>query len=155
MSSTPASTPPPPPSTAAKSSHATRYLFLFLIGLVIGIVATVMAIRAIDARKDHFHGSVMHVQQWHLAQLKTNVERNRCGATDTLPHLQALRTMSNDLEPAFPDLRDDQRFAQHASQMRGTLDGALATPPLNCPGVTTIVSRIGEACKACHQDFRN
>ncbi len=140
---------------APKSSNATRYLFLFLIGLVAGIVATVMAVRAIDARKDHFHGAVMHVQQWHLGQLKSNVEQNRCGATDTLPHLQALRTMANDIEPAFPDLREDQRFMQHTSQMRAALDGALATPPLNCQGVGTTVGKIGEACKACHQDFRN
>ncbi len=140
---------------APKSSNASRYLFLFLIGLVIGIVATVMAMRAINARKDHFHDSVMHVQQWHLGQLKANVEQNRCGATDTLPHLQALRTMANDIEPAFPDLRDDQRFVKHASQMRASLDDALSTPPLNCPGLGTTAGKIGEACKACHQDFRN
>lgn len=140
---------------APKSSNASRYLFLFLIGLVIGIVATVMALRAINARKDHFHEAVMHVQQWHVKQLKANVEQNRCGATDTLPHLQALRTLANDIEPAFPDLRDDQRFAQHASQMRAALDGALAAPPMNCPGVNAVVGKVGEACKACHQDFRN
>lgn len=140
---------------APKPSHASRYLFLFLLGLVIGIVATVMAIRAIEARKDHFHEGVMHVQQWHLGQLKANFEQNRCSATDTLPHLQALRTMANDLEPAFPDLRDDQRFVQHASQLRAALDAALATPPLNCPGVSASTGKINEACKACHQDFRN
>lgn len=140
---------------APKSSNASRYLFLFLIGLAIGVVATVMALRAIDARKDPFHESVMHVQQWHVKQLRANVEQNRCGATDTLPHLQTLRWLANDVEPAFPDLRDDPRFVQHASQLRAALDGALATPPLNCPGVAAIAGKVNEACKACHQDFRN
>lgn len=140
---------------APKSSNASRYLFLFLIGLVIGAVATVMALRAINARKDHFHEAVMHVQQWHVKQLKANVQQNRCGATDTLPHLQALRMLANDVEPAFPELRDDQRFVQHASQLRAALDSALATPPMNCPGVTAIAGKVNEACKACHQDFRN
>lgn len=149
MSTTPA------PNAPKKPSAAGRYLFLFLLGLVIGVVATVMALRAIDARKDHFHESVMHVQQWHLNQLKTSVEQNRCGATDTLPHLQALRTLANDLEPAFPDLRDDERFVRHASGMRAALDGALAAPPMNCPGVTAAADKAGQACKACHQDFRN
>jgi hypothetical protein len=41
---------------------------------------------------------------------EANTDQNRCAATDTLPHLQALRTMANDIEPAFPDLRDDARF---------------------------------------------
>lgn len=133
---------------------AARYFFLFLVGLVAGIVGTVMAMRAIDARKDHFHDSVMHVQQWHLGQLKANMEGNRCAATDTLPHLQAIRTMANDLEAAFPDLADDQRFKDHASNLRGALDTALTSPPLNCAGVGGTMGKVGEACKACHQDFR-
>lgn len=131
-----------------------RYFFLFLVGLVAGVIGTVMAMRAWDARRDHFHDSVMHVQQWHFGQLKANVEQNRCAATDTLPHLQALRTMANDIEPAFPDLRDDERFTKASSQLRAALDDTLASPPLNCAGVGTAMGRIGEACKACHQDFR-
>ena len=137
-----------------RSSNATKYLFLFLIGLVLGVIATVMAMRAIQARKDHFPDSVMHVQQWHLGQLKSKVEQNRCAATDILPNLRTLRALADDLEPAFPDLRDDKRFAEHASRMRARLDAALASPPLNCAGVGTTASDIGEACKACHQDFR-
>jgi hypothetical protein len=147
----------PQPNTAAGNkpgNNASKYLFLFLIGLVLGVIATVMALRAIDARKDHFHGSVMHVQQYHLDRLVANVEQNRCSATDTLPHLQTLRAMSNDLEPAFPDLRDDERFVQHASKLRAALDASLSNPPLNCPGVAKISKDVGGACKACHQDFR-
>lgn len=136
------------------AAPAARYFFLFLVGLVAGIVGTVMAMRAIDARKDHFHDSIMHVQQWHLGQLKTNMEGNRCAATDTLPHLQAIRTMANDLEVAFPDLADDQRFKDHSSNLRGALDTALTSPPLNCAGVGATLGKVGEACKACHQDFR-
>jgi hypothetical protein len=137
------------------AGNAPRYLFLFLIGLVVGIMGTVMAMRAIDARQDHFPDSVMHVQHWHMGQLKASTEQNRCAATDTLPHLQALRTMANDIEPAFADLRDDARFSKHASDLRATLDAALASPPLNCAGVGTTLASIGEDCKACHQDFRN
>ena len=142
-------------TAATHKGNGSKYLFLFLLGLVIGIVATVMAVRAIDARKDHFPDSVMQVQQWHLGQLKSNVERNRCGPTDTLPHLQALRTMANDIEPAFADLRDDKRFVEHASKLRASLDAALSSPPLNCAGVGTAAENLGETCKACHQDFRN
>ncbi len=134
---------------------ASRYFFLFLIGLVAGVIGTVMAMRALDARKDHFPDSLMHVQQWHLNQLHANVEQNKCGAIDTLPHLQALRTSSNSLEQAFPDLVDDERFARQASALRAALDGTLSAPPLNCPGLGAAAASIGEACKACHQDFHN
>lgn len=148
------STPDPMPTTPAKSGQGSRYLFLFLVGLVLGVVTAVMALRALNARKDHFPEAVMHVQQWHMGQLKGNVDQNRCGPTDTLPHVQSLRTMANDLEPAFPDLRDDARFGDAASRMRATLDSALASPPLNCAGVQTLLKDVGGGCKACHQDFR-
>ena len=115
------------------ASNASRYLFLFLIGLAVGILGTVMAMRAIDARQDHFPGSVMDVQAWHMGQLKAATQQNRCAATDTLPHLQALRTMANDIEPAFGDLRDDARFSKHASDLRATLDSALASPHSTAP----------------------
>jgi len=38
--------------------------------------------------------------------------------------------------------------------LRAVLDSTLAAPPLNCAGVTAATGKIGEACKACHQDFR-
>ena len=137
------------------ASNGSRYLFLFVLGLAVGAVGTVMAMRAIQARSDHFPDSVMEVMAWHVGQLKTSTQQNRCAATDTLPHLQTLRAMANDIEPAFGDLRDDQRFSQHASDLRASLDAALANPPLNCAGVGTTLGRIGDNCKACHQDFRN
>lgn len=143
-----------PAPTSAPRSHKSRYLFLFLLGLVIGVVATVMAIRALDARKERFHESVMYVQQWHLGQLRNNIQTNRCAATDTVPHLRTLRAMADDLEPAFPDLRDDQRYVQHASRMRAATDRALSSPPMSCQGLGETVRSLDDACKACHQDFQ-
>lgn len=139
------------------SSAAGRYLFLFLLGLVIGIVAVVMILRAVDARKtwqDRYPHAAMQLMQAHMAQLGASTAANRCAATDTLPHLQALRTIANDIEPAFVELRDDPRFVAHAGKLRATLDGALAAPPMNCAGVGTTAKQVGEACKACHQDYR-
>lgn len=144
-------------SQPARPSSASRYLFLFLLGLVIGIIGVVMVLRAIEGRKtwqDHFPDAAMHVMDAHAAQLKSAVGANRCGATDVLPHLQTLRYMANDLEPALPGLADDARFIEHASRLRATLDDTLATPPLNCAGAEAAIKQIGEGCKACHQDFR-
>lgn len=135
-------------------STGARYFFLFLVGLVVGVITTVMGMRAWNARQDPFPDALMHVQQHHLGALKTNLEANRCNATDTLPHLAALRMTSDDIETAFPDLRDDARFAKAAGQLRATLDAARANPPMNCQGVGTAMQDIGNACKACHQDFR-
>ena len=137
-----------------RPSNFGRYLFLLILGLVLGAIATVMAMRALNERKDHFPDALMHVQQWHMGQLKADMEQNRCNATDILPHLQALRVTSNDLDAAFPDLRDDQRFTAASSAMRAAMDKAVANPPLTCEGVGAAMKDIGETCKGCHQDFR-
>lgn len=145
---------PQPTRHDPKHGNGARYLALLLLGLVIGAVCTVMAMRAIQARSDPFPHSVMHVQGWHLGKLQAAVEQNRCAGTDSLPHLQALRVMANDVDPAFPGLRDDQRFIDASSQLRGALDTALAAPPGNCAALGETANAIGQACKACHQDFR-
>ena len=144
----------PPEQARSKSSAFGRYFFVFLLGLAIGAIGLMTALNAWNARKDHFHESVMHVQEWHLKQLGTKALENRCNATDVIPHLKALRTTADDLESAFPDLSDDERFVKHASGMRAALDAALSAPPINCEGVSAVAAKIGESCKGCHQDFR-
>lgn len=138
----------------AKPSQASRYLFLFLIGLVIGAVATVMAMRALQARQDPFPDSVMHVMQKHAGLLGDKVAQNRCAATDTVPHVRALRIMANDLELALPGLAEDQRFVTHASDFRAKLDAALTTPPTECTAAKALAEQVKQSCKGCHQDFR-
>lgn len=137
------------------AGNAPRYFFLFLIGLVVGVIGTVMLMRTWDARRDHFPESLMYVQQWHIDRLRDSVTQNKCSATDVIPHLQALRKTADHIETAFPGSADDERFAKYASGLRAELDTSLATPPLNCPGLSNAADNIGEACKACHQDFRN
>ena len=137
-----------------KPSNAGRYLFMLILGLVLGVIATVMAMRALEQRKDPFPDALMHVQQWHMGQLKTDMEQNRCAATDVLPHLQALRTTANDLDAAFPELADDQRFQAASAAMRAATDKAVSNPPLSCEGIGATMKSLGEGCKGCHQDFK-
>lgn len=143
------------PDSTARPSAFGRYFFIFLFGLVLGGVGMVMLLNALNARKDHFPDSVMEVMKWHSGKLEQTAKENRCAATDTLPHLKALGTMANDLERAFPDDAEDKRFVEHASAFRATIDGGLSNPPLTCDGVNALTAKIGEGCKACHQDFRN
>jgi len=139
---------------ARRSSSAYRYLFMALLGLLVGIVATVMLMRALQARRDPFPDSLMHVMAKQTDLLQQSKQQNRCTVADALPRLQTLRALSNDLELAMPSLRDDARFATHARDMRARLDQALAAPPADCATLATVTQRVGEGCKACHQDFR-
>lgn len=140
-----------------RPSNFGRYVFLLLLGLLLGAMAVVMLMRTWDGRKtsqDRFPEALMNVQLWHVDQLKADMAQNRCNATDVLPHLQALRITANDLEAAFPDLRDDQRFTTASTAMRAAMDKIVSSPPLTCEGVDAAIKQIGETCKGCHQDFR-
>lgn len=150
---------PPPVTTPPHSepSTAARYLVVFVVGLVVGIVLIVVLLRALEGRKtwqDRYPAALMQLYMAQSAQLSADLEANRCAATDTLARLQTLRALSNDLEPAFADLRDHAGFASHASRMRGTLDAALALPPNDCAGLRRTIDAIGETCSGCHQDMR-
>lgn len=148
----------PADATAPRKSSASRYFFLFLLGLVMGAIAVVMLMRTWEGRKtpeDRWHDAAMNILAVHSGRLDANIKANRCAATDLIPSLQSMRAIANDLEPAFPGLADDQRFKDHASDFRRVLDASLANPPLNCAGAGTALQDIGKACKACHQDFRN
>ncbi len=144
----------PSEATPRKSSNAGRYFFMLLLGLVLGIIGTVMAIRSWQAKQDHFPDSVMTVQSWHMGQLKKNVEQNRCTANETLPHLQTLRRMADDIEPAFGEDAKDERFAKHAANFRAALDTAQSNPPLSCESLKATMGEVGSQCKACHDDFK-
>lgn len=133
---------------------AARYLIVLILGLLIGVVATVMLMRALQARQDPFPGSLMHVLSKQAQLLGESQKQNRCTVNDSTPRLQTLRALSNDLDLAFPSLRDDQRFQQHASTFRATLNDALANVPGDCAGLAKVTEQLGSNCKACHQDFR-
>lgn len=153
------SAPAPPPGPSARpSSAAAGYLVVFVIGLVVGIVLIVVSLRALEARKtwqDRYPAALMQLYQAQIAQLSGRLEAAQCVSAGTAAHLQTMRSLSNDLEQAFPDLRDHRGFAAHAGGMRQTLDGTLASPPADCDGLRDALDRIGDSCRACHQDLRS
>ncbi len=138
----------PPPA------NGSRFLALFLLGLVVGAFAAAYLMRMWLGGPDTYPRAMMQVMGAQSGLLKTSVAQNRCSASDTIPALQTMRALSNQIEPAFPDLRDDRRFIEHASAMRAKLDAALSAPPQGCAGVVAAQADIGEACDACHRDFR-
>ncbi|MBN5035390.1 cytochrome c [Stenotrophomonas maltophilia] len=141
-------------SPPRRLSSAHRYLFVLCLGLLIGLIATVMVGRALQARRDPFPGSLMQVMQRQSQLLQQAQLQNRCSLADSVPRLQVLRLLSNDLDQAFPGLKHSAQFQQHASQLRGNLNTALASPPGDCRALAQLVETLQAECRACHQDFR-
>lgn len=140
--------------TPRPASNASRYLFVLIAGLLVGIVATVMVVRAIQQRQDPFPDSLMQVMAKQSQLLGQSQKQARCTAEEVVPRLQTMRYLTNDLDHAFPGLRDDSRFQGHAGKLRSTLNEALSNPPADCNALAELTQNIGSDCKACHQDFR-
>ncbi len=131
-----------------------RYALLIVLGLAIGIIGTVMAMNALNSGP-HLAEGLMGLQQFHMKALQTNIDQNHCAVTDNLPHLQALRSLSNDIEPVFLPIEKEQDFRQKSSNLRASLDTLLAVPPADCAAVAAAKTKIGHECKACHDEFKN
>lgn len=131
-----------------------RSLVLFLVGLAVGAIAAVLVVNAIN-RGPHYDIAVMTVMAQHMKAMDHNIKANRCATTDIGPHLQTLRLVANDIEPAFGDMKDDAQFGRYASQFRAAADGALQAAPASCAAAGAILSKLDKACDACHRDYRN
>ncbi|UNK41127.1 hypothetical protein MNO14_09025 [Luteimonas sp. S4-F44] len=151
------SMPEPPPVACTAPSAAARYAVVFVLGLVVGVFALVVVLRALESRRDwqdHYPSALMRLYQAHMAGLEAAVDTGRCPQAGSAAHLRALRLLSDDLEPAFPDLRDHRGFSAHADAARRALDAALATPPTDCAQLRVAVDAVGETCGGCHRDLR-
>lgn len=130
-----------------------RYALLIVLGLVMGIAGTVMAMSARN-QGPHLPQSLMHMQAFHMQALDANIKQNHCTVTDNLPHLQTLRALSNDVEPVFLPIEKEQDFRQKASNLRASIDTLIAAPPADCAALGAAMTRIGHECKACHDEFK-
>ncbi len=131
-----------------------RSLVLFLVGLAVGAITTVLIVNAIN-RGPHYDKAVMTMMGAHMQVMDRNIKQNRCAATDLTPHLQVLRLVANDIEPAFPDMQDQAQFGRYATALRAAADGALQAPPASCAAAAATLSKLDKACDACHRDYRN
>ena len=131
-----------------------RSLILALICLLTGAALALIGMNALRQGTAYPNG-VMAVMGAQMKALDGSIKQNRCAATDFLPRLQTMRYLGNDLEPAFLPTQDDQRFTDHASNLRSALDAALATPPSDCLSAGLMLNKVGKTCKGCHQDFKS
>ncbi|WP_428942468.1 hypothetical protein [Xanthomonas oryzae] len=134
-------------------SRAARYAFMLVLGVLIGLVATVMVANALQARRDPVPDSLMQVMAYQLRALRPDTGA-ACTPGQQQRRLQSLRLLADEAEPAFPEIGEDRRFGEHAQALRAALDQAQGVPLADCKALGRLHRRISDACEACHRDFR-
>jgi len=131
-----------------------RSVVMLVVGLLAGAFGGSMALRALTAGNEYPHG-VMALLRVHHGGLRQALATGTCDAAGAAAHLATLRQVALDIEPAFvPTGSDDAAFSAHARSLRERIAEAEAALGRGCPALTQATKAIGEACKACHRDFR-
>lgn len=131
-----------------------RSILLLLVGITLGAACTAYLMNALNRRSAYSDG-VMTVMGHQMKSLGQNLKQNRCSPSDLTPHLQTLRLVANDIEPAFDSMKDDAQFGRYASSLRAAADTALAAPLTTCAVASTAIGKVDQACDSCHRDYRN
>ncbi|CAD0342624.1 hypothetical protein [Xanthomonas hortorum] len=140
-------------ATPPHQSRASRYAFMLILGLLIGLVCSVMVARALQARRNPVPDSLMQVMAYQLRSLQPGAGEV-CNPTQQQARLQSLRLLADELEPAFADIGEDRRFGEHAQALRAALDQAQRAPLHDCAAIAAIKTPLSDTCDACHRDFR-
>ena len=130
-----------------------RLIVLFLIGLAVGALGTLVAISALNRQTAWSHATMAVIGQ-QMKAMDQAVKANRCTSGDFAPRLQTLRLVANDIEAAFADEVDDPQFNRYAADLRAAADAALAAPPGTCKAANAALNSLGKACDSCHREFR-
>jgi cytochrome c556 len=128
-----------------------RYALLMLLGLVIGVLGTVFAMKALSQRNP-MPKAVMTVMGHHMGTLGQALKTRQCDAAQINDHLLRLQSTAADVGDAFPGAEQD--FINHAGRLRSALQGAVQTHPTDCAALAQAIKPVDDACDSCHQQYR-
>jgi cytochrome c556 len=129
-----------------------RYLLCLLIGLLAGAVLASTAASALQ-RRNAVPRALMTLMQHDLAAARGATHSAGC-TVDELPETRAsLQYLAGELERTVlaPGARD-RVFVQYADDLRATI--SRWDPEGACTAQAQALVDVGNACKACHRDYR-
>lgn len=129
-----------------------RYVLCLLVGLLAGALLASTAASALQ-RRNAVPRALMTLMQHDLADARDATRGAAC-VVDNLPAARtSLQNLAADLERTVlaPGERD-RVFVQYAVDLRTTL--ARWDPMAACAAQAQALLDVGNACKACHRDYR-
>lgn len=129
-----------------------RYLVCLLLGLLFGALLAMSASSALQ-RRNAWPRAMMIVMQHELASAREATRQGRCSDASLVSSRARLALLADDLERALlPKGGKDRVLSQYARDLRESV--AAWQPDAACPAQAEAVSRISQACDACHRDYR-
>jgi len=129
-----------------------RSIILFALGLVMGCAFTAITLNMLAQRSAHARG-VMQVMQHHYAELRSGLRAGRCSGAAR--EGQALALLTGEVELAvYGADTPDAPFRKFMERLQDALSGVVSAPASDCAALAPSIERVGNACDACHQQYR-
>ena len=126
-----------------------RQLVLLVLGIAVGAAGGISVVNTLRQR-DAYPRGLMDVMQHHYAVLRDGVRRGRCGQSPQ--HLTVLRSLTDEIgEAVYGEDDADASFREYQTRLAGALS---APAPTDCAALASQLQKIGEACDACHRQYR-
>ncbi len=130
-----------------------KHLILLGLGLLLGAIGASTVINAL-ARREAYARGVMNVMQHHYGALRERLRDPKCATVDAGPERAMLAALTEQVGPSqYGDARPDAPFREYTERLRSAV-ADLPGQPAACGAVAPLVTRIGNACDACHRQYR-
>jgi len=131
-----------------------RAVAMLAVGILVGALGAVTAVGAM--KKDiPLPKASMTMMKHHFGALRGMPDAKQCDAAQARRHLAGLQALGTEFHAFLPTGGDDAAFEKHAAGFAQAVDDAVAAAPADCTALAAVNQKIGGACKACHDDFRN
>ena len=131
-----------------------RSVVMLLVGLVAGAIGGTTAMRTLSAGNEWPEG-VMALLKQHYGEVRKHAGKDACDAGAAARHVATLRQVALDVEPAFLPTGNDALFRNYAGDLQQAVAGLESSLAQGCPAIAEAAAAVGDACKACHRDFRS
>jgi hypothetical protein len=126
-----------------------RQLILLVLGIAIGAAGGISIVNMLRQR-DAYPRGLMDVMQHHYATLRDEVRRGHCQQSEQ--HMNVLRGLAAEIGTAvYDDDVPDAPFREFESRLADALSASM---PSDCKALAPPVQKIGDACDACHRQYR-
>jgi cytochrome c556 len=130
-----------------------RSLLLLVLGIAFGATVASLVLNALGRRDAHARG-VMQVLQHEAGVLHSALRSKACGTADATRAKMLIGALTEEIEPSvLGDSTADPPFREYLQRLRDASAELAASAP-DCAALAPIVTKIGDACDACHRQYR-
>jgi hypothetical protein len=130
-----------------------RSLLLFALGIALGAIAASIVLNALG-RRDAYARGIMQVLQHEAGVLRGSLRTKNCGGADGQRAKSLLAALGGEIEASvFGDSTADVPFREYTQRLHDAL-AELPAAPGDCVALAPAVAKVGDACDACHRQYR-